>query len=66
MVIGHIFMELRPIFGQQPTTEKIDENGPKSSIFKYELDYRSMTRGSEKMHFWDFFLSYELDLTCAG
>ena len=66
MVIGHIFMELRPIFGQQPTTEKIDENGPKSSIFKYELDYRSMTRGSEKMYVWDFFLSYELDLTCAG
>ena len=23
-------MELRPIFGQQPTTEEIDENGTKS------------------------------------
>ena len=59
-------MELRPIFGPQPTTEKIDENGPKSSIFKYELDYRSMTRGSEKIYFWDLCLSYELDSMCAG
>ena len=60
MVIGHIFMELRPIFRQQPTTEKIDENGPKSSIFKYELDYRSMTRGSEKCIFGTSFCRMNL------
>ena len=58
MVIGHIFMELRPIFGQQPTTEKIDENQTPNFQKPFSDVKNCFFQKPTRLRFWpvEFFL----------